>query len=560
MEINMEQINKGMPAGTACLYQSFAEQAVMHPNRIAVSDEHSSLTYKALKQKADLASHRLYASGVRTGNCVALILPRNCEQIIHVLAILQLGACYVPIDPDYPKERIDWIIACSQPSAIVTQRELSKTLWGNDSLTKAMSHLLFVEDQFNFVPDEHEKPVYRAAGAFAYIIFTSGSTGNPKGVVVGHQQVLALINAAMPLLDATHTDVWALFHSLAFDFSVWEVWGALTTGAKLTIIPKSVIWSPDALVQYLRAEKVTILNQTPSAFYALIDAESKALKMSEQPLCLRKVIFGGEALNLDKVKKWWQLYSCETLQLINMYGITETTVHVTSLTLSDSLCGTENSPIGEGLASLEVLLLDENLEKVADGEIGEIYIAGEQVAFGYINRPDLTAMRFVASPFHAGKRMYRSGDLAKQLDGQLFYFGRADRQLKVRGFRIEPSEIEVVLESHAKIQRAAVIAKPCLDSGLSDGLIAILIATEESFTAQPIATLRNYLSQHLPVHYLPSDFLFVKKFPLTVNGKLDEKALLMQWQASQKSTFSLHQQRLELLRLKQQDTLAKSTT
>lgn len=542
------------------LYQRFKQQAKLYPKNIAICDESRSFTYQQLEQEVHRVAQQLYDFGVKPGDNVALLLPRSCELITQILATLRLGACYVPIDPDYPIDRINWIINRSLPAVLITQKQLSQTFWPDTQ--KINNKILYVEDKYR-VNDKNSNlyPLPSADDNFAYIIFTSGTTGNPKGVAVGQKQVLALLDSAIPLLEAKNTDVWTLFHSLAFDFSVWELWGALTTGAKLVIVPKSVAWSAEYFTNFLRSQKVTILNQTPSAFYALIDAEFKTKALSQEALALRKVIFGGEALDLKKLQKWWQLYNHNSPELINMYGITETTVHVTWLPLNNELIRSDKSPIGKSLSSLDILLLDENLQQVKDGEIGEIYVAGQQLAYGYIGQPDHTATRFIASPFHTGQRLYRSGDLAMQKDDQLYYLGRGDRQLKIRGFRVEPEEIETVLEAHPAIQRAIILEKPCIKKGLPDGLLAFLQPLEKQMKTQVTKTeLRTYVSKHLPAHYLPADFIFIDTLPLTVNGKLDQKQLLKQWHNKQTNAASAHQKRLQLLRAKQLISLKNKTS
>lgn len=529
------------------LYQRFQQQVAQHPNNIALSDEHCTFSYQQLEQQVCLAAEQLYAKGVKAHTNVALLLPKSCEFIIQLLATLRLGACYVPIDPDYPKDRVNWILASSKPKVLVSKKALIKQelqveqyLYLDEVDTKNSDNLTLLH-----------QAAPASATASAYIIFTSGTTGNPKGVMVGHRQVLALLDAALPKLEARATDVWPLFHSTAFDVSVWELWGALTTGAKLVIVPKSVAWSPDIFASFLREQNVSILNQTPSAFYALIDAEHRARQQNQPALALRKVVFAGEALSVQKLQKWWQMYPIHTTDLINMYGITETTVHASWLQLAEKHQDTDESPVGKGLPSLELLLLNESLQPVTDGQVGEIYVAGQQLAHGYINRPDLTASRFVANPFHPGQRLYRSGDLATQQAGELNYLGRADRQLKIRGFRIEPDEIETVLESHPAIQRAVILAKPCANTELPDGLLAFLVGT--GATALPTTTeLRDYVTERMPKHYLPSAFVFIDSVPLTINGKLDQKNLLEQWRSKQNNSQSMHQKRMQLLKAKQQ--------
>lgn len=547
------------------LHGRVEQQALRWPQRLALSYRDQHLTYQQLNERADERASQLRAAGVKPGDLVALMLPRGLDLVVQVLAVLKAGAGYVPIDPNYPRERVDWMIESSQPVRLLTQRNLANRFWEAgvpEALHNRIQWIDVDEPHTRAAPvppasglpvtlEQHQTPL--SALAVAYIIFTSGSTGKPKGVIVGHHQVMYLLDAVIPRLQCDQTDVWTLFHSLAFDFSVWELWGALTTGGRLCIVPQDVAWSADSFANLLRAEQVTILNQTPSAFYALTQTESRVLAQGENPLALRSVIFGGEALNMHQIKRWWSLYAHGQPRLINMYGITETTVHVTWLELTQALADTDGSPIGEAIPGLEVHLLNNALTPVAEGEPGEIHVGGRQLALGYLGRPDLTASRFIADPARPGQRLYRSGDLAVRREGQLFYLGRADRQLKIRGFRIEPAEVEAAVETHPAVQRCAVLAQPAKEAQTSDGLLAFLIA-KPGIDDLPEATgLRLYLAERLPVHCLPAEFLFVETLPLTVNGKLDQAVLLKHWRAQQPQD-NARQRRLDLLRAKLADT------
>lgn len=545
----------------ASLHGRFEQQALRWPQRLALSYQDQHLTYQQLNERAGERASQLRAAGVRPGDLVALMLPRGLDLVVQVLAVLKAGAGYVPIDPNYPKERVDWMIECSQPVRLLTHSNIANRFWeaGGSEMLRNRIQLIDVEElqpagrglaSYAFHPHQSDLAV-------AYIIFTSGSTGKPKGVVVGHHQVMYLLDAVIPRLDCDHTDVWTLFHSLAFDFSVWELWGALTTGGRLCIVPQDVAWSADSFAALLRAEQVTVLNQTPSAFYALTQTESHLLARGENPLRLRSVIFGGEALNMHQIKRWWSLYAPGQPRLINMYGITETTVHVTWLELTQALADTEGSPIGEAIPGLDVHLLNKStLEPVADGEPGEIHVGGRQLALGYLGRPDFTASRFIADPTRPGQRLYRSGDLAVRRGGQLFYLGRADRQLKIRGFRIEPAEVEAAVETHPAVQRCAVLAQPAKEAQISEGLLAFLVAKPGADELPQAPALRRHLAERLPVHCIPSEFLFVEQLPLTVNGKLDQALLLHHWAAEQ-TQVNTRQRRLDLLRAKLADTAIK---
>lgn len=561
----MKQERENLDAVPDSLHSRFEQQALRWPERVALSYRDQQLTYQQLDQRANSQAERLRGEGVAAGDLVALILPRGIELVVQVLAALKVGAGYVPIDPNYPLERVEWMLQSSQPALLLSHYNLGQRLWPAgppDSLRQRIRWTDRNKDaeltKPGLTPEltpTLDEDLARANGLdIAYIIFTSGSTGKPKGVMVGHPQVMSLLDAALPLVGCDHTDVWTLFHSLAFDFSVWELWGALTSGGRLCIVPQDIAWSPDSFASLLREEQVTVLNQTPSAFYALTQAETQARAQGAPALALRNVIFGGEALNLQQLARWWSCYPVAEPRLINMYGITETTVHVTWLELTPALADIEGSPIGEALPGLELYLLDSALNPVAEGEPGEMHVGGRQLALGYLGRPDLTASRFIANPSNPGQRLYRSGDLAVRREGQLLYLGRADRQLKIRGFRIEPAEVEAAIATHPAVERCAVIAQPAKDCQTHEGLLAFLVAKPGASDPLPDSTrLRHYLADHLPVHCLPSECLFVASLPLTINGKLDQAALLQQWQLHQQR-LDPHQQRLSLLRARLAET------
>ncbi|MFD5647865.1 amino acid adenylation domain-containing protein, partial [Streptomyces anulatus] len=295
----------------------------------------------------------------------------------------------------------------------------------------------------------------------AYMIYTSGSTGRPKGVVVPHRNVVRLFTATEPWFGFDADDVWTLFHSYAFDFSVWEIWGPLLHGGTLVVVPHEVSRSPEEFLRLLARERVTVLNQTPSAFYQLMRADRESSDAGALP-ALRRVVFGGEALDLWRLEPWYDRHPADAPVLVNMYGITETTVHVSHVALDATSVGAERgSVIGTPIPDLGVHLLDDALRPVPSGVAAEMYVSGEGLARGYHGRPDLTSHRFVADPFGApGSRMYRTGDVARRTaEGELEFVGRADHQVKIRGFRIELGEIEAVIEGLAEVAQAAVVVR-----------------------------------------------------------------------------------------------------
>ncbi|MNZ56835.1 Dimodular nonribosomal peptide synthase [compost metagenome] len=361
------------------------------------------------------------------------------------------------------------------------------------------------------------------------MIYTSGSTGRPKGVVIPHQNVIRLFSSTDHWYGFNPKDVWTLFHSYAFDFSVWELWGALLYGGRLVIVPHTISRSPAEFLKLLSEEGVTVLNQTPSAFYQLMQADRENVELG-QTLLLRYVIFGGEALELGRLEDWYQRHRDDAPKLVNMYGITETTVHVSYKELDQRHAAMgANSFIGRSIPDLRVYVLDHMLQPVPPGVVGEMYVAGDGLARGYWNRPGLTAERFVADPFSAnGKRMYRTGDLAKRLtDGSLEYLGRADMQVKIRGFRIELGEIEAVLSKYLQVAQVAVIVRE--DQPGDQRLVAYVVWSLNSSDALSdsgdSAGLRRHAASLLPDYMVPSAIVGLDILPLTPNGKLDRKAL-----------------------------------
>ncbi|HET9245444.1 MAG TPA: amino acid adenylation domain-containing protein, partial [Xanthobacteraceae bacterium] len=357
----------------------------------------------------------------------------------------------------------------------------------------------------------------------AYVIYTSGSTGTPKGVAITHQNVVRLFGATEPLFHFDAHDVWTLFHSFAFDFSVWEIWGPLLHGGRLVVVSYSISRSPGEFLALLAREGVTILNQTPSAFYQLMQAEREHPELG-RTLVLRHVIFGGEALDVRRLEDWYEHHIDSAPVLVNMYGITETTVHVSHILLDRHVAlAASGNLIGRGIADLRVYVLDGYLEPVPVGVVGELYIAGAGVGRGYVGRGGLTGERFVADRYGAaGMRMYRSGDLARwRGDGVLEFVGRADHQVKVRGFRIEPGEIEAALVRHDSVLQAAVVARSDRAGGSQLVGYVVLAAGADA----DAAALRAHVGARLPDYMVPSSIVVLDRLPLTANGKLDRGAL-----------------------------------
>ncbi|MDF0732238.1 amino acid adenylation domain-containing protein, partial [Pseudomonas entomophila] len=499
---------------TPLVHQRFEAHAQARPHDTALIFEQQSLSYDELNRRANQLAHHLIDLGIGPDERVAICVERGFGMFVALLGVLKAGAGYVPIDPAYPAERIAFTLADSAPRAVLV--EAGSQQW----LGAARVPSIDLDDPaLRQQPDSNPQIAGLSSAQLAYVIYTSGSTGQPKGVMVEHGNVARLFAATHDWFAFNRQDIWALFHSFAFDFSVWEIWGALAFGGQLLIVPQRISRSPDECYALLCRTGVSILNQTPSAFRQLIAAQSR----SELQHSLRQVIFGGEALEPASLKPWYARIGNAGTRLVNMYGITETTVHVTyrPLQAADAqLVGV--SPIGARIPDLQLYVLDAQREPVPAGVAGELYVGGAGVARGYLNREALTAERFIADPFNPGGRLYKTGDLARwAADGSLDYLGRNDDQVKIRGFRIELGEIEARLAACAGVREAVVVARR--DSAGEQRLVAYWLAAPG--TPPEAAQLRDALLRNLAEYMVPAAFVRLEAFPLTSNGKLDRKAL-----------------------------------
>ena len=554
------------------IYQLFEEQVERTPNNVAVIFEEEELTYRELNEKANQLAHLLREEGVTPDTLVAIGVERSFEMIIGLLGILKAGGAYVPLDPEYPQERLLYMLQDTKAPLLLTQEGLEERFKGYKekilSLSLKEEELWVKEDS---KPQGHKKsnssqdlwvslgkrpssnlPSLTLPHHLAYVIYTSGSTGKSKGTLIPHQNIVRLLKATEEWYHFNSQDVWTFFHSYAFDFSIWEIWGALSYGSKLVIIPYLTSRSPENFFHLLVKHNVTILNQTPSAFEQLLLHNPSLASSSD----IRFVIFGGEALEVNKLKPWFKSNNKEGFgQLINMYGITETTVHVTYLSIKEKDTEKPSNHIGKRLPDLNIYLLDEHMSPVPVGVKGEIYIGGAGLARGYLNRPNLTAEKFVPNPFMTEQdtrktskslRLYRTGDVARYLsDGNIEFLGRIDDQVKLRGFRIELGEIESTLSSHRDVASTVVMARE--DEEGSKKLVAYVVPEDISSlsletslssssgdafhtlkgeeVASLTESLRNHLTRSLPDYMVPSFFVYLDALPLTSNGKIDRKGL-----------------------------------
>ncbi|MFJ4306567.1 amino acid adenylation domain-containing protein, partial [Streptomyces pseudovenezuelae] len=469
------------PTDQTTLPDLFERSAARTPHHPALTYDGRTLSYGQVDTRANQLARLLASSGVGPGEHVGLVLPRGPELVIAVLAVLKTGAAYVPVDPDYPAARIAFTLTDAAPLVVLGMAATETVLTRAEDITApvllldapAVQQALAEQPGTPLGQGDRSAPLHPSHPA--YVIYTSGSTGIPKGVTVTHHNVVSLLTAAQSHFSFGPDDRWTLFHSYAFDFSVWEMWGAFRHGGAVVIVPKDIAQDPGRFLRLLVDERVTVLNQTPSAFYELVRADQDNPRLGDA-LSLRTVVFGGEALDPARLADWFQRHPEDAPVLVNMYGITETTVHVTHRRLrADDARDGRSSVIGSGLPGFRMHLLDAGLQPVPDGVVGELYIAGPQTAVGYRTRKALTASRFVADPFAGdGTRMYRTGDLARRTtDGGFEYVGRADGQIKIRGFRIEPGEIQATLSGHSAVAEAAVVARE--DEGRDPQLVAYLV-------------------------------------------------------------------------------------
>ncbi|WP_211348077.1 non-ribosomal peptide synthetase [Saccharothrix texasensis] len=486
---------------------AFRAVAARTPDRVALTDGDVRLTYRELDERSQAVAGGLRALGVADGDRVGVCLERTAELVVVLLGVLKAGATYVPTDPAYPAERLAYTARDADLRLVVTR----------------LPGFTGAADTVPVTPDE---VVAAGSGPFAttatpddaaYVIYTSGSTGRPKGVVVPHRNVIALVDATRPEFRLGTPDVWTLFHSSAFDFSVWEIWGCLLTGGRLVVVPYSVSRDPVAFRDLLAAEQVTVLSQTPSALAQLLDVR-------HHDLVVRLVVLGGEPLDAGVLLPWFDAHPESACRVVNMFGITETTVHVTHRTVTrrDALTGSRS--VGPPLPGWHLYVVDPDGRLLPPGVAGEILVGGVGVAAGYLAQDDLTAQRFTPDPVRPGSPVYHSGDLGRlRPDGALEHLGRIDSQVKVRGFRIELDEIRAVLVEDPAVRAAAVVVRRDDPNDAATARIdAYVVLTED---AGGTSGVRKRAAGILPDYMVPSTVTALGSLPLTTNGKLDAAKL-----------------------------------
>jgi len=516
--VTQATLNDDPNPGATNLWEVLCSTTERFPDNIAVSDgAGQKLTYRNLKNTALNLAQALHSRGVKADQPVGIAVSRDSQLIVGILAILAAGGAYVPIDPDYPEDRQKFLIEDSGIKILLVDDKTTDLLSVSSDLEKIRVDL----------PVQLEKETFKVEpihpGQACYIIYTSGTTGTPKGCIVSHKNVVSLLRGAAREHGYRETDVWTMFHSYAFDFSVWEIWGALATGGEVVVVDGATARDPQAFLELLRNRHVTILNQTPTAFQSLLgEIVYEAEKGSKPQLDLRRIVFGGEALNPAILKDWFSLFGTQTL-VTNMYGITETTVHVTQLDYGPNHTGMP-SALGQPIPNWNFNLFNAAGDRAAPDEIGEIFVGGAGVTRGYLNRPRLTAERFVPDPNGlGGARLYRAGDMAR-LDSQFgpVFVGRNDRQVKIRGFRIELGEIENAFLGLSGVSEVAVKAMDAHNGDIKQLVAWVVVDRGEE---ESEGNLRKLIAQKLPSHMVPNRIVFIKSFPKTTNGKRDLSAL-----------------------------------
>lgn len=493
-----------------CVHALFEAQVALRPEATALIFGTQRITYRELNDKANQLARKLRTLGVGPERTVALLLEWSVDTVVAIFAVMKAGGAYVPIDLRYPVERMEYMFADSDCTAVITQRI-------HHSRCQSDRPTIFIDDEGVFTGEVSNLEVPVSPENLLYVIYTSGSTGRPKGTLIEHRHVSRLLSQTEAWFGFGPSDVWTLFHSYAFDFSVWELFGSLGYGGSLVVVPFAISRDPQRFWQLLNEENVTVLNQTPSAFKELI---SVATTQPRNP-SLRYVIFGGEMLQPASLHDWFQHYASGGPALINMYGITETTVHVTYHPLHPRESeGSGRSVIGVPIPDLSVYVRGRTGQLAPSGVIAQMFVGGAGVARGYLGRPDLTAQRFIADPAGDGERLYCTGDLARRLsDGGLEFLGRADDQVKIRGHRIELGEIEAAMRSHRGVARSVALAR---DTASGKAICGYYV--ENDFGCEPIA-LREHLATRLPDYMIPAYLTKIERLALTANGKIDKHAL-----------------------------------
>ncbi|MGW7002445.1 amino acid adenylation domain-containing protein [Streptomyces sp. NPDC054933] len=501
----------------------FDEQAARTPDRTALRDARESLTYAETRRRADALAARLHQHCPQPGARIGLRLDRGVQTVVAMLAVLKCGHAYVPLDPAYPADRLRFMAQDAAVSLVLTDRETAAEPADVPTLLLSVPSAAPAR-----APDPAVVP-----DAPAYLLYTSGSSGQPKGVLVPHRNVLALVRACGHRYQLTENDVWTAFHSYAFDLSVWEIWGALLTGGTLVLVPREVAASPRATLDLLIRERVTVFSVVPSVFRHLVRAA--AARVGEGP-APRYVIFGGESIDVRDIRTWRRAFGSAS-RFVNTYGLTEATVFTTHRPLTDEELDGGPDPagsvlladIGEPLDGWRLAVLNEDGEPIRPGEIGEIHVAGDGLAVGYPYRPQLTADRFplLSLGGRPAQRYHRTGDLARMRpDGSLCYAGRVADEVKTNGPRFGLGEVESVLRQAPGVRELVVVRTL---SGVGEPMTTAFYTVRSSAQVDLGRRLSAHARVALPPHMVPRRFVRLPELPIDPSGRTDRTALAA-WQ------------------------------
>jgi amino acid adenylation domain-containing protein len=489
-----------------CIHQLFEAQVERTPDALAIVYKHQQLTYRELNRRAGVMAHRLRAMGVGPEVLVGICLKRSVEMVVAALAILKAGGAYLPLDPNYPRERLSFLLADSQVSLVITREEFVNNLACHDV------EVMYLDGDGNIEQQSTENLENTAlAENLAYVIYTSGSTGLPKGVEVTHRNLLNLVQWHQSAFAVTANDRASVLASVGFDAAIWETWPYLSAGASLQLPDEETRLSPERLRDWLVSEEITI------GFLPSVLAERVMALDWPETTALRILLTGAETLHQFPSTKL-------PFKLINNYGPTECTVVASSGLVAADERADELPTIGRPIANTQVYILDDKLQRVPAGVAGELYIGGAGVARGYRRRPDLTAEKFIHDPYGdiPNARLYRTGDIARYLSsGEIAYVGRIDAQIKMRGYRIEPNEIVAVLDRHPSVETSVVVARD--DANGEKRLIAYVVLSSQSHPSAD--ELQKFLANELPEYMVPAVFEILDALPLTEHGKIDRTAL-----------------------------------
>lgn len=499
-----------------CIHQMFEAQVEQTPDAIAVWFENQSLTYQQLNQRANQVVHSLQTSGVKPGCLVGVYLDRSLEMVVGLLGILKAGAAYVPLDPAYPLERLSFILADTQVTVILTQAPLVESLPPHTAKVICLD-----SDWQTLAAESQENPIVAVnSNHLMYVIYTSGSTGQPKGVMIPHRGICNQLHWRQTTFCLTATDRVLQTISFSFDPSVWQIFWPLSCGAQLVLPCPGGHQDSAYLVQMMAQQQITVMALVPSLLRVLLEE-----KQLDRCRCLRYLFCGGEALPLDLQERFFARFNLENV-LYNVYGPTEASIDATFWPCQR---GTPypTAPIGRPIANTQIYILDSQLQPVPMGASGELHIGGAGLADGYLNRPELTAEKFIPHPHsdQPGARLYKTGDLARYLpDGNIEFLGRIDHQVKIRGFRIELGEIEAVLNQHPAVKQSVTIARE--DIPADKRLVAYIVPQHQAPGLAPgLGEIRSFLKQQLPEYMVPTAFVMLGTLPLNPNGKVDRHSL-----------------------------------